>query len=122
MSKKHLTLEERKLILNLHVKQKKSYAEIGKILSRSRLTIQSVVGRFKYEGRVNNKRKPGRPKILSAGDLLAIKRMVAKDPFISTSKITGELLRNRNIEVNPETVRLDIIKAGFKSRTPRKNP
>lgn len=75
MSKKHLTLEERKLILNLHVKQKKSYAEIGKILSRSRSTIQSVVGRFKYEGRVNNKRKPGRPKILSAGDLVAIKRI-----------------------------------------------
>lgn len=59
MPGKYLSIEERKLILKLHVQDKKSYAEIAQLVSRSRSTIQSVIGRFKYEGRVENKPKSG---------------------------------------------------------------
>ena len=91
MPGKYLSVKERELIINLHVKQSKSNAEIAKIVSRSRFTIQSIIGRFKYEGRVESKSKSGWPSVLADGDRLKIKRMVTADPFISTQNITTEL-------------------------------
>ena len=120
MPGKYLSLEERKLILNLHMKKQKSYTKIAKLLSRSRSTIQSVIGRFKYESSVDNKPKSGRPAILTDADRLQIKRMIAKDPFLSAPKISAKLLQFNQKEVHPQTVRKSVIDAGFKSRTPRR--
>lgn len=120
MPRKEISIEERKLILNLHVKQKKTYKEIVEITSRSISTTETVIGRFKYEGRIENKPRNGRPSKFNAGDRRRIKRIVAQNPFISATKVAAELEQYRSIIVHPETVRRAIKKNGFKSCTPRR--
>jgi len=122
MSGKYLSIEKRQLILKLHGKDGKSYAEIAALVDSPRSTVQTVINRFQYEGRVKNKIKSGRPPALSHGDKLKIKRMVATDPFISASKICGQIALWSQKRVHPETVRRAIADAGYKSRTPRRKP
>lgn len=122
MGGKELTLEERRLVIDLHKNQNKSYSEISKIISRSRSTVQNVIKRFKNEHRVENKPRSGRPSKLTSRDKTKIKHLVAQDPFISASKISGELEKYNNKKVHPETVRRAIVEAGFNSRVPRRKP
>ena len=122
MSRKELTLEERGRILQLHTTEKKSYAEIAKIMSRSKSTIQTVIGRFKYEGRIKNKTRFGRPSVLSDREKRQIKHLVDKDPFCSAVKIADEINLNSQKNVHPETVRRAIKSFNYKSYTPYKKP
>jgi len=122
MSRKELTVEERKIILNLHVKERKSYAEIAKIMSRSRSTIQHVIGRFKNEGRIENTRRSGRPPKLNDRDKRTIKHIVDKEPFQSAVKISEVVKTTLDKDVHPETIRRTIKEFGFGSYTPRKKP
>ena len=106
----------------MHIKQKKTYKKISEITSRSISTIQTVIGRFKYEGRIENNPRSGRRSKLTAGDQRQIKRKVVENPFLSASKIAAELEEHSGIQVHQETVWRAIKNNGFKSCTPRKKP
>lgn len=122
MPRKELSLEDRSRILQLHTTGQKSYAEIATIMSRSKSTIQTVIGRFKYEGRIENKCRSGRPSALSDRDKRQIKHLVDRDPFSSAVQIASEISRNLQKDVHPETVRRAIKSYDLKSYTPRKKP
>lgn len=72
MARKELTVEERKLTVDLHLKKDKSYSEISEIISQSHSTIQKVINRYK-EKSMENKIRNGRLKKLSVRDVRAIK-------------------------------------------------
>lgn len=61
---KETTIEERKIILRLH-SQQKSYADIAKIVNRTRSTVQYIIKRFENENNIENKHRNGRPKLLT---------------------------------------------------------
>lgn len=122
MSKKELSVSERELIINLHVKQRMSYSEISKQISRSRSTIQRTIDRFRNSGQVESKARSGRPSKLSVRDKRVIKRMVDQNHFTTARMISSELETHHNTKVHPETVRRTIVRNGFKSCTPRKKP
>lgn len=122
MAKKELSVSERQLILNLHIKQQKTYSEISELTSRSRSTIQRTISRFRDEGQIESKPRSGRPSKLTLRDKRTIKRIVDQEPFISAKKISSHLGMHNDITVHPETVRRVIVDIGFKSCTPRKKP
>ena len=57
---KETSLEERKIIINLHQKGK-SYANISSIVKRSRST-QCIVNKYKKDGMLQNFPRCGRPR------------------------------------------------------------
>lgn len=72
MARKELTVEERKLTVDLHLKKDKSYSEISEIISQSPSAIQKVINWYK-EKSIENKIRNGRLKKLSVRDVRAIK-------------------------------------------------
>lgn len=122
MANKELSLSERQLIIDLNLKQKKSYAEISKITSRSRSTIQTTINRYKNTGQIESKARSGRLSKLSVRDKRTIKRMVDQDPFVTAKSVSVQVEKYSNIKVHPETVRRVIVQEGLKSCTPRKKP
>lgn len=119
--RKELTLE-RGLILHLYTNGQKSYAEIANLMSWAKSTIQTVIGSFKYEGRINNNTRSGQPSALTDRDKRQIKHLVDKDPFSSAVKIATEISNISQKDVHPQTIRRAIKSYDFKSYTPRKNP
>lgn len=90
MKRRELSLEERKIVIS-NFKDGKSLSEIGKIVGRSKSTIQNVVNRYNCEKRIDNLQRPGRPKLLSDRDERFIKAIVKKNTFESTPKIALSL-------------------------------
>lgn len=121
-TRKQLTLEERQIIIDLYERDKKSYGEIGKIVSRSRYTVRKVIQRKISENRVENKPRSGRPAKLTDHDKRYIKRCIDKNPFTSARKISDDLEKYQNKKVSPDTVRRCLHSQGLKSCTPRKKP
>ena len=111
------TEAERKIILNLN-KHGKSYAEIGKIVNRSRYTICSIVKRFKFELTVTNARS-GRPRIITGRARTTILRKIKKQPKLTSMEIAQEVI---NLNCHPKTVRRVLHKAGYHARVARRKP
>lgn len=121
MSRKELSIEERKIIINSH-ENGISYSEIGKIINRSKSTVQKVINRFKSENLIANKPRTGRPPKLNNREERKIEAIIKKDPFTSAPKIATELKESFGKDVSADTVRRCIKRAGYNARTARKKP
>lgn len=121
MSRKELSIEERKIIINSH-EIGKSYSEIAKIINRSKSTVQKVINHFKIENIIENKPRTGRPPKLNNREERKIEAIIKKDPFTSAPKTATELKESFGKNVSADTVRRCIKKAGYNARTARKKP
>jgi len=67
-----------------------SYGQIGKALDISKATAWRIVKRWQDENRVDDKRRPGRPKKLSARDERRLGLMVAREPDATLRDLAGD--------------------------------
>lgn len=118
---KETTEAERKIILELH-KQKKSCAQIGEILKRSRFTIYSIIKRFKNDTDLKSRPHTGRRRKLTNKEERKIVRKIKKDPKITSTQVAAEVLEETGKEIHPKTVRRTLHRAGYSSRIARKKP
>lgn len=118
---KQSTLEERKLVIQLHL-DGKSEREIAILVKKSKSIVHDIVARYKENGLIANKQRRARPKKLSPKDESRILREVKKNPFISAPKLTAMVKEASGVEVNPETIRRLLRKNDFHGRVARKKP
>lgn len=119
MARSELSVGERKIAINLH-KERKSYAEIGHILKRSKSTIQKIINRYKTEERIQNKVRTGRPRKLTQREEKFVLREIKKNPKKSAPEIAAELQQLNGKMVHEDTIRRVLHQGGFKSGTPYK--
>lgn len=117
-----LSEDTRRDIINLHGKGGLTYAEIAKLLSLSPNTVGATIRRWKNDGLLATRSRPGRPSKLSGRVRRIIKRAVDKEPSISAVKISDMLARDHGLQVCKETIRLSIHRFGYKSFFRRKKP
>lgn len=122
MVRQETSLEVRKQILRLHAAEGHSYKDISQILAISRSTVASIVQRYKSTGDILNGARTGRPTVFTDRHRRILKRIVDKDPTLTTRKIAQALKDHHDLEVTRETLRREIHKFGYKALTRRKKP
>lgn len=118
---KETSLELRNLVVKLKC-EKKSYAEIAKIVKKSRSTVQTIYRNFVKRGNVLSKSRCGRPRKLDDREARAILRKVKKNPKISAPKLADEIATASGKKVHPENVRRILRSSGYNGRVPRRKP
>lgn len=113
------TIAERKIIVNLH-NQCKSLAEISRIVSRPRSTIQSIIDRYGLRKTLKNNARSGRPRKFNDHTGRVIIRMVKQNPKISAIKIVEHLKNNLNTDISVSTVRSFLRNQGYHGRVARR--
>lgn len=101
-----------------HYNRGKSQAEIANLLKISKSMVSKWIKLYKVKGTVVNINPGGRPRKTSLRDDRNIKRIIRKNPFISSKKIVSEL----SLSVDASTVRRRSREAGLKSYTAAKKP
>ncbi|GFX72905.1 transposable element Tcb1 transposase [Trichonephila clavipes] len=117
--RRETSIDVRKFILRLF-KKGKSYREIAKIVGRSHSCVQKIIGRFKSDGLIENKRGRGRKSILSDVAKRKVLKDIKIDPKLSAVKLAAETSRIMGRSVSAETVRNVIRHAGYSSQVARK--
>ena len=74
------------------------------------------------EGDLSTKNRAGRPRILTNRDESFIERVVCKDPFITSSQISEEIINNYKKKVSSATIRRILKKRNLKSYVAKKKP
>uniref|UniRef100_A0A2M4DS53 Putative transposase n=1 Tax=Anopheles darlingi TaxID=43151 RepID=A0A2M4DS53_ANODA len=122
MVRTELPLTKRQDIIRLHGAQGKSYTEIAHLTNVNRNTVARVIQRFKYEGRVTNLPRNGRPSVCTDRMRRAIKRIVDAEPEISAQSVATLVKERHGISITGETARNVIKKFGYKAYNRRKKP
>ncbi|XP_043262251.1 uncharacterized protein LOC122403036 [Colletes gigas] len=117
--KSKTTLEERKIIFKLH-QEGKSYVEMGKIMDRSKSTIQFIIKRIKASDSLLNNERTGRPKILTVRERKTMIRQVQQNPQLSAPKLPTMCNDIFNKKISAETCRRILRGENFYGRTSRK--
>ncbi|CAK9801095.1 Transposable element Tc1 transposase [Anthophora plagiata] len=109
-----------KIILLRH--EGESYRKIGEKLNINFSTVRYVIKKQEETGSIKNKRRSGRPKILSNRDRRQIIKQVSKEPFTSAQSITNQIAAISGKVVCAQTVRNGLHNVGLCGRTARKRP
>ncbi|GBM70799.1 hypothetical protein AVEN_127345-1 [Araneus ventricosus] len=117
--RRETSIDVRKFVLRLF-KKGKYYREIAKIVGRSHMCVQKIIGKFKRDGLNENKRGRGRKCILSDIAKRKILKEIKIDSKVSAVKLVAEISQIIGRSVSAETVRNVIRPAGYKSRVARK--
>ena len=100
----HTSLEKRKLIVDLHLNQKKTTREIAKILGISNGLVSIWVKRFKENNNLETKERSGRPSKLTESQFEELDKVLSKKPknkryngtsFGFTTKMIKDEIKNR---------------------------
>lgn len=118
-SRKETTCEVRKLVIKLH-NETHSLRSISRTIGRPVSTVQGIVDRYGINRNVENKKRSGRPSVLSERNERQILREVKTNPKISASKIATKLIDTTNTLVSKETVRRHLNKQGYYGRVARR--
>ena len=113
------TVEERKIIINLH-NECKSSSEISRIVSRPRSTIKGIIDRYGSRKRVQNNTMSGRPRKLNQYNDRIIVRLIKKNPTLSACEITNELINGLSANISTSTVRNYLRTHGYHGRVARR--
>lgn len=119
--KNELTLVMRDRIVNLR-NNGSTYREIANILQLNLSTVYYVIRKYKSTGDIENGKRTGRPKVLTARESRLIEKSVRKNPFISSVELSNDLASCSGICVTPRTIRNYLHKLGYKGRSARKKP
>lgn len=89
----------------------KSQSDISKSLKINKSMVSRWIHKFNTTGNVTTLRNGGPPRKLSDRDDIQIKKLIKKNPFISSK----EILKTLNLNVDSSTIRRHAIKLGLKS-------
>ena len=82
-------------------------------------TISRLRRRHNVTGVVKDRPRPGRPRVLQAGDDRFVRLTVLRNRFQPASRIRALLRNTRNINVSTQTVRNRLHRLGLKARRPQ---
>lgn len=119
--RKQTDLATRKLVISLYCKGK-TMREVGAMVGRTHSTVQRIINKWRYEGKLLNNPGRGRKRILSAGDERLITRKVNQNPKISVPELTSEVTQMINRPISTETVRRTLRKNKLHGRVARNKP
>ena len=81
-----------------------------------------ICKRFDQEDRLDFILQTGRPQKLTSQDEDFIMMQVKKNPKINTSQLSSEFLERFILKIHPQSIRRNIKKNGYSSRTARQKP
>uniref|UniRef100_A0A8C4S2L1 Transposase Tc1-like domain-containing protein n=1 Tax=Erpetoichthys calabaricus TaxID=27687 RepID=A0A8C4S2L1_ERPCA len=99
-----------------------SQTKISKQTGVSRCAVQALLKKHKKTGKVEDRRRSGRPRKLSAADERHITLITLRNRKISSSAISSELAEASGTQVHPSTVRRNLARTGLYGRVAAKNP
>ena len=95
---RELSLDIKKLFVDLY-KNCHKLRKISKLLSVSYMTISNIVKKYRNTGSVENKKRSGRPKLVSHRDYRKLERLVKANRRDSLSNITSKFNENKEIQI-----------------------
>ena len=116
---KETTIREREIILKWH-NDGKSYTEI--LICRSKAAIQSIIKKIKNDGTCVNKKRTGRPRILTKREENTLVSVIKQDPHTSAPKLVPLVSNSFHKVVSAETCRRVLRRHKFNGRVARKKP
>lgn len=119
--KKETSWEARQLVI-WHSAKGKTQQAIADSLHMKRSTVRDILLRFNKEQRIENIPRTGRPRKLTPREERNIVRKVKKNPKVSAPTLTAAYHAETNKQVNPETVRRVLRRAGYNGRIARRKP
>lgn len=117
---KELTSSQKQLILS-RWKEGESYRKIASHLNVPFSTVASFIGRFKTRDSVENQRRSGAPRKISARSVRLLGRKIQENPQITRGELQSHLSAS-GIQVTKRTISNELHRNELKSRTPRKTP
>lgn len=87
-----------------------------------RCAVQSVLKKYKETGKVEDRRRSGRPRKLSAADEKHIKLISLRNRKMSSSAISSQLAKTSGTKIHPSTVRRSMTRSGLHGRVAVKRP
>ena len=95
-------------------------SEISKLLFVPYMTISNIVKKYRNTDSVENKKRCGRPKLVSDRDYRKLERLVKANRRDTRSNITSKFNENREIQVSRRTVQSHLSQHGFQKRLLKK--
>lgn len=83
--------------------------------------MKKIVEKYAKFGKLENRHKTGRPKLLNETVIRSIVRSVKKNPTESAVKIAESISESSNRNVSASTIRRALHANGINGRAPRKN-
>ncbi|XP_069625575.1 farnesyl pyrophosphate synthase-like isoform X5 [Ranitomeya imitator] len=108
---RRLSIETRHQVIMLH-QQGLSQAKISKQTAVSRCAVQALLKKHQEMGNVEDRRRSGRPRKLSAADETQIMLTSLLNQKMSSSAISLELAATSGIQLHPSTVRRILSRRG----------
>ncbi|XP_077112473.1 farnesyl pyrophosphate synthase-like isoform X1 [Ranitomeya variabilis] len=108
---RRLSIETRHQVIMLH-QQGLSQAKISKQTGVSRCAVQALLKKHQEMGNVEDRRRSGRPRKLSAADETQVMLTSLLNQKMSSSAISLELAATSGIQLHPSTVRRILSRRG----------
>ncbi|KAM4013069.1 farnesyl pyrophosphate synthase-like [Anomaloglossus baeobatrachus] len=108
---RRLSTETRHQVVILH-QQGLSQAKISQQTGVSRCAVQAILKKHQEMGNVEDRRRSGRPRKLSAEDEIQIMLTSLLNQKMSSSAISSELAATSGIQLHPSTVRRILTRRG----------
>ncbi|KAM4722281.1 uncharacterized protein WCC33_008517 isoform 1-T3 [Rhinophrynus dorsalis] len=99
-----------------------SQSEISRQTGVSRCAVQALLKKHKETDDLEDRRRSGRPRKLSAADEIHVMLVSLRNQKISIRAITSELAENNGTLVHPSTVRRRLVRSGLRGRLEANNP
>lgn len=120
-ARKETSASQRSEVILLH-KRGETIREISEFLKIPKSTVADIISRKKIYRSIENRRRIGRPSVLTRENKRFLVRAVKKDPFVSGIKLAAELESIVGKPVSRYTVSRALNEDGIMSRTPRDKP
>ena len=120
MAFKHLTCEQRQIIITLK-KEGKSERQIESMTGFPKSTIHSVIQKYRETGSVANKAGRGRKRMTSARQDRSL-FVEMKKPRMDAELVASRSKELIGINVSPSTIRRRMYERGYHGRVARKKP
>lgn len=118
---KHLQETDRAVIVHLH-EQGLGYKAIAKQTEKNISTVRYTIKRYKEDGTLTDRSKPGRPRAATTRDDRILVRKSRQDRFKGSTALVKDLKESTGTSIAPRTARRILQKYGLTARTPRRKP
>ncbi|XP_044130795.1 zinc finger protein 219-like isoform X4 [Bufo gargarizans] len=118
---RRLSTATREKVVTLH-QQGLSQSKIAKQTGVSRCAVQALLKKHKETGNIEDRRRSGRPRKLSAADERRIMLTCLQNRKMSSSAISSELAETIGTQVHPSTVRRSLARSGLHGGIAAKKP
>lgn len=108
-------------VIALH-KDGQGYKKIGATLKMSPNTVAKIIQKYKQDHTIENRRRTGRPKKMTARSVRQVHNLALQDRRKSAASIAEEVSATSGQSVSAQTIRRTLHQVGLHGRRPRRKP